>query len=353
MIKRLEAFAKTTLALFAALLLYRPGRRRRARERLPSAKKVLLVRIDNRVGEALLTTPLLDALFEAKRFEVHLLVHQKAARVLEGHPHVQRLIPFDRRRLFLGALAPGIAALRRERYDAVIDCSNWTAPSVTAALVARLAGPGAGVIGPGAFPVSALPDLPVPARTDTRSEVEQRLHLLSPLLGAQGHRPLSFRAVQPSAALAKFVAEVGTPYAVVNPGGRLGIRRVPALAFSAAANALSAAGITPVITWGPGEESLAKEVLEGAPSARLAPPTSLDELAALMSGARLTVCNNTGPMHLSVSVGTPTLAFFLRMELARWGHSYGPHRMVDLTPVVESGGDLQAAAAAAVNAALQ
>ena len=29
--------------------------------------------------------------------------------------------------------------------------------------------------------------------------------------------------------------------------------------------------------------------------------------------------------------GAPTLAFFLRMDPARWGHFTSPHRMADLT----------------------
>lgn len=348
MLKALEQLGKTLLALFAATLLYRPSRRRLSGGRLKVAKKLLLVRIDNRVGEALLTTPLLDALAERHDLVVHLLVHGKAARVMEGHPSVGRLIAFDRRRLFLGAWAKGISALRAERYDAVIDCSNWTAPSVTAALVARLAGPNAVVVGPGAFPVRALQDVPVAPKRGTVSEVEQRLHLLSPLLGDQGHRALSFRPVAPSASVSTFLGATPRPFAVVNPGGRLGFRRVPADAFSAAARALLARGTTPVVTWGPGEEALAAEVLKGAPGAQLAPATTIDELAALMAAAQMTVCNNTGPMHLSVAVGTPTLAFFLRMDMARWGHSYGPHRMVDLTPVIDGGQQLGEAAARAV-----
>ncbi len=120
---------------------------------------------------------------------------------------------------------------------------------------------------------------------------------------------------------------------MVNPGGRLGYRRVPAAVFSAAARALLDAGVVPLITWGPGEETLAAETLRGAAGAAIAPATNLDQLAALMSGACLTVCNNTGPMHLSVAVGTPTLGLFLHMEMARWGHHDPPHRMVDLTGV--------------------
>ncbi|MFP2930231.1 glycosyltransferase family 9 protein, partial [Pyxidicoccus sp. 3LG] len=101
------------------------------------------------------------------------------------------------------------------------------------------------------------------------------------------------------------------------------------------------------VTWGPGEEELARSVVEAAPGARMAPATNLDELAALMRAAGFTVCNNTGPMHLSVAVGAPTLAFFLRMDMERWGHAYAPHRMVDLTSLVDgsSGQGLEARAA--------
>lgn len=337
MLKALEQIGKTVLALVAGLLLFRFGRRSRAAARLTAAKKVLLVRIDNRVGEALLTTPLLDALKAAGGYEVHLLVHAKTARVLEGHPAVDRLIPFDRSRLVLGAWAPGVSPLRAADYDVVLDCSNWTAPSVTAALVARLAAPRSAVIGPAVFPVTVLQDVKVVAKGGTRSEVEQRLHLLSPFLGQQPYRTLSFRTPRTTPDINQFLSSIQRPYAVVNPGGRLGERRVPAEAFAAAARTLMAAGVTPVVTWGPGEEALADEVVKLCVHAVRAPKTSIDELAALMRDAKVTVCNNTGPMHLSVAVGTPTLAFFRGMEMDRWGHDRQPHLMVDLTAAIDSG----------------
>ena len=119
-------------------------------------------------------------------------------------------------------------------------------------------------------------------------------------------------------------------FAVVNPGGRLGARRVPTAVFSGVTKALVDRGITPVVTWGPGEEALAKEVLAGGTGV-LAPPTSLDELAALMASAKLVVCNNTGPMHLSVAVGAKTVALFWKMPSDQWGHPKPPHAMLDLT----------------------
>jgi ADP-heptose:LPS heptosyltransferase len=167
-------------------------------------------------------------------------------------------------------------------------------------------------------------DVPVAAKEGVRSEAEQRRHLGSPLVTVEGPAKLSFRSTSP-------FEVVRAPYAVVNPGGRLGFRRVAPAVFAAAAQALLERGVTPVVTWGPGEEALVDEVLSGCPGAVRAPATTIDQLAALMRGAQVTVCNNTGPMHLAVAVGCPTVAFFLHMEMARWGHAWAPHRMIDLT----------------------
>lgn len=285
---------------------------------------MLLVRIDNRVGEALLTTPLIDAL-TARGFTVEALLHPRVRRVLEGHPHLARIWNF--RKDF-----KTLRLLRGERFALVVNCGNWEIESVTSAIVARLSGPASIVVGPANFPSGWLMDVPITAREGARSEALQRLHLVSPLVGVRDRAPLSFRPVPPIS----FAPQ--TRYCVINPGGRLGYRRVPTSVFAQVARAVAALGVIPLVTWGPGEESLADEVVAaGGTSAARAPATDLDQLAALMHGAVATICNNTGPMHLSVAVGCPTLAFFLRMPIDRWGHAYPPHQMVDLTSLIDAG----------------
>jgi heptosyltransferase-3 len=340
-LKRLERMAKACLALIAARLLWRPGQRSRAKK-IGNARSILLVRIDDRLGEVLLMTPLFGIIKKAiPGARVDALLHSKTAPILSGHPEVNRVIPFDARRLFLGPLAPGIRALKRDAYDAIIDCTNWTDPSVRAALVSRLIGPRAVVIGPAAQPVGRLYSIAVMALEGAVSELEQRVNLLSPLARASGPVRLSFRAPRPTPALKPVLDRLrSSPYAVVNPGGRLDWRRIPPSAFATAARALGACGYRAVITWGPGEAWLGQAVAELAPETFLAPPTDIEELAALMDSAAVTVCNNTGPMHLSVAVGTPTLAFFLKMDPKRWGYAYPPHRMIDLTSALERGEEL-------------
>ncbi|MBE2253291.1 MAG: glycosyltransferase family 9 protein [Myxococcus sp.] len=322
---RVEVFLRHVAGWWLALLWWRPWRRPRAL--LTSARRVVVVRIDNRVGEALLTTPLVQAL--AKTHEVHLVVHPKCVRVLEGLPGLAGLHPFERRWLWLGVFSRDVRRLRAlGRGGVVVNAASWTEYSGTPALVARLLGAHGCVVGPAVGAARLMMDVAVRPRADTRNEVEQRLHLLSPIVAAP-MGAMAFRPPRSTPAVDRLV-DAHPTFAVVNPGGRLGARRVPASVFSGVTKALHARGVTPVITWGPGEEALASEVLATGAGV-LAPPTSLDELAALMAKSAVVICNNTGPMHLAVAVGAKTVALFWKMPVDQWGHPRAPHVMLDLT----------------------
>lgn len=327
---RLELPLRRLAAWVLAWLFWRPGRRGFASQ-LASAKRVVLLRLDNRVGEALLTTPLVTAL--AGRCQVDLLVHPKCVRVLEGLPGSHEVLPLERKWLLWGPLHPEVRRLRAWTKGAVvINAANWASHSGTAAIAARLLSPRSCVVGPAVMPAGALADVAVAPLPGIDHELTQRAHLLTALAADLTAGPMAFREPRASASVEQVVRELGARFAVVNPGGRLGERRVPAEAFAAACRWLSSHGVTPVVTWGPGEEALADAVLSGVAGAVRAPPTSLDELGFLMKRAQVVVCNNTGPMHLSVAVGARTVALFYKMPISRWGHPGARHRMVDLTP---------------------
>lgn len=57
--------------------------------------------------------------------------------------------------------------------------------------------------------------------------------------------------------------------------------------------------------WGPGERELAEAI-----GARLAPPTSLRQLAWLLRHARLVIGGDTGPLHLAVALGTRVVGLY-------------------------------------------
>jgi len=129
-------------------------------------------------------------------------------------------------------------------------------------------------------------------------------------------------------------------FAALNPGARKEDHRWPPARFAALARGLP---LRSVVFWGPGEEPLARAVVEAsAGAAELAPATDLQELAAAFRAAALVVTNDTGPMHLAVACGAPVLALFVDREGLRFAHP-GPR----FAAVVAEAGDAEVLAAAA------
>ena len=64
-----------------------------------------------------------------------------------------------------------------------------------------------------------------------------------------------------------------------------------------------------VLTYGPGEEEMVKKIQTlTAPHPITAFPTTFLQLAALCRRSRLLMAGDTGPLHLAVALGTPTVA---------------------------------------------
>ena len=80
--------------------------------------------------------------------------------------------------------------------------------------------------------------------------------------------------------------------------------------LAAACKQLAARRVLPLVVWGPGEKDDATAVVATAGGARLAPPTDLATLAALLAGARLFVGGDSGPLHLACATGCPVLALY-------------------------------------------
>lgn len=72
--------------------------------------------------------------------------------------------------------------------------------------------------------------------------------------------------------------------------------------------------------WGPGEEQLARAI-----GCRVAPPTSLRELASMLRDAAVVVGGDTGPLHLAAALGTPVVGLFGPTDPRR----NGPYGQID------------------------
>jgi heptosyltransferase-1 len=163
---------------------------------------------------------------------------------------------------------------------------------------------------------------------ETRHVVEINLGLLQQL-GVTVARP-EFPIEPVDSDAERCVArQTGGRYGLVNPGAAWANKRWPPSRFAAIAAAMrDRYGLTSVVLWGPGEESLAHEVVDqSCGAAILAPKTTIADLVALARGAALMVSGDTGPAHVAAAVGTPLVGLFGPTRPSR----NGPLSPVDVT----------------------
>jgi len=118
-------------------------------------------------------------------------------------------------------------------------------------------------------------------------------------------------------------------FVLMNPGAGWPSKIWPAERYGELAHHLAKAhGLASVAAWGvPSELPLAERIVAASGShARLAPPTSMTEFAALCRRAALFVGSDTGPMHLAVAVGVPTISLH-GPSRADWCGAYGPENI--------------------------
>ena len=104
------------------------------------------------------------------------------------------------------------------------------------------------------------------------------------------------------------------PLAIIHPGSGAAVKLWDAAKWQEIARRLTAQGARVAVTGGPGEEAMTRTVADiGSPRViDLGGRTSFTLLAALLAQADLVMGPDSGPLHLAVAVGTPTV------------HLYGP-----------------------------
>ncbi len=120
------------------------------------------------------------------------------------------------------------------------------------------------------------------------------------------------------------------PIIGLNPGAATTYRRWHASNFAVLGDRLHETyGAHIVITTGPREGELAHQVATqmSRPAVIVNQATPM-QLAALLQRCNLYISNDTGPMHLSTAVKTPTIAVFGASNLIQWAPPWDKHAVV-------------------------
>ena len=122
----------------------------------------------------------------------------------------------------------------------------------------------------------------------------------------------------------------GKPIIGLNPGAATVYRRWHVSKFAILGDRLREIyGAHIVITTGPREGELANQVAaQMSHSPVIVNQATPMQLAALLKRCNLYISNDTGPMHLSTAVKTPTIALFGASNLIQWAPPWDRHAVV-------------------------
>jgi lipopolysaccharide heptosyltransferase I len=274
--------------------------------------RILIVKL-GALGDVVHAIPVAAALrraFPAARIDW--LVSPKHREILDLVPVIDRRLVMNDARMFAAILE-----LRGNQYDVAIDLQGL----IKSAALARASG-AARVVGfvsryareklaswfytdahdPGGSGMYHI---------DERHVVYTNLGLLQ-TIGIHAGIP-EFPIDRVESAVASGVAErTGGRYVILNPGAAWPNKRWMPRRFAAIAIELRRRrDLASVVTWGPGEEALAHEVVDASEgAATLSPPTTIADIVALARGAALYVSGDTGPAHIAAAVGTPIVGIY-------------------------------------------
>lgn len=303
-------------------------RRMRGRRPVPEEWNTIGILLTAGIGDAVVATGALRDL-RAARPDARIILFVTAnnasfARLLSAPDAV---IELPVRQLW-----DAVSRVRAERCDIVVDFGAWRRFD---AVLARLSGAHVtiGLATPGQHRHFGY-DVVVTHERAHEIENDRRL------LATVGIHSVSPPEIRPSGA---GVRPIEAPYAVLHlwPGGaNFEERSWPIDEWRSLAQALSARGLDVAITGGPEDvaatEALVRDWSTVGIRAHAAAGGTWIESIEWLRFAVGTVSVNTGVMHVSAALGTPTVALNGPTSTTRWG-PLGPHTRSVVSPMVPDG----------------
>jgi len=286
-------------------------------------RSILVIRLRS-IGDTVLTTPSLLAL---RRFlpqaQIHVLLEDWVAPLLEGSDLVDRVISIPRQSH--SARARLARELRRRHYDVVYNLHGGT----TATFLARASG-AKHRVGFAHYQYARLHNhvAPAPQRIWERPALHSVEQLLA-LIGWTGvpvtDRPLT--RLPETAAAVKAIGEKLTAAGIdeaadlvlLHPAAALATKQWATENFAAVAAQVSARGLVPVAIVS-ANERLVLQSLKQQSTVRIVgfDNLSLPEVVALSSRARLFVGNDSGIAHIAAAAGAPCVVIFGSSSVKHW-----------------------------------
>lgn len=293
--------------------------------------RVLFLRHD-RIGDMIVTTGVLRAIAGSHpTIELDVLASPANAPILRTASWVHEVVVFDKKRL--GGYLRTFRALRRARYDVVVDCMV-TAPSLTTLLLMLASGARhrIGIAGRGLESVLTIPVAPLP--DGSAHLIEQLARLALPfgvVPSGEALRPdIALTDAERTEAEARWREPHGAPRLLVNVSSGTPHRRWPEERFGEVADAVRAGwpGAELLVIGSPDERERAERIAARAGATYVA-TRGVREALALVATADVVFSPDTSVVHAAGAFNRPTVAMYLAGKTHLWVPYRTPTRTID------------------------
>ncbi len=289
------------------------------------AHRVLYLRYD-RVGDMILATGIIRGIAASHRgLTVDVLASRRNASVLEGNPHVGRVVLFQKKRpwTWLGTLR----AIRRARYDAVID-TKVRSPSFTDAAIMLVSGAThrVGVAGRETDVALTLPVPPAPGAVHYVDHSAALAAAFGVTIEDVDWRPeIVLRDAERDWAEARWRTAGEGARLLVNVSASDRSRYWPPDRFVAAVGALRASrgerALATLVVGAPSDRARSERIAAAIGGIAVATPSVRDAFALVAAGDAVLTAD-TSITHAASAFGKPAVVLFPSGR----GALYGPYR---------------------------
>ena len=299
---------------------------------LVKAKRVLVVRPDERIGNAILIIPLLNAI--KKRFpgaHLSLILSRRYRELHEFIPSVDEFLDFDKKHYARNPVAfiAFIRRLRKVKYDLVFDASGDHSVSFTHLAITAYSG-GRFRIGHDRGEASNCYQVAVPEAMSDRHETERHLDLLQAVTKIDADPRPVLKQTHDSGYAEKLWVELGwnggEPTVIIHPGAR-GRKRWPASHFADVANRLAGLRHQVGVVWGPSDNDAASEMMRTtSPAVKRIGILPFRDFISVVRHSDVFFSGDCGPMHIAAASPPKSgvVTVFVIDRSSRYG-PLGPH----------------------------
>ncbi len=301
------------------------------------ARRIALIK-PSALGDIVHSLPVLTAL--RRRFptaHITWVVNRAYEPLLQGHPHLDETLPFDRGVLRGGwwgatrAALDFLGVLRRRHFDFVVDLQGLLRSGIMAAatgakyrLGLHSAREGAGLCYTHAVGVATLNEL---------HAVDRYWEVAAALGVGDGPKEFHVPVADPAQEWAEETLRgLPRPWLVLGVGSRWVTKQwLPEHFAALAQQAQGRFGGTAVFV-GTGDETPLAQAVQAqlvGPTLNLAGRTTIPQLTAVLARADAMVANDTGPLHLAAALGRPVVAPYTCTKVRLTGPYQSPATAVE------------------------